>query len=266
MELQELIARGRFLFTNSPKRLEVFKAINGRRNTKEISTACGRGYQSTINDLRMMKDYDLIQPKTQNGKPVIKVGCLVYEKTPMLKHIPTSYFEDNSKGRLKVIKKKKVQKASKQKKISALSVPSETDILDICKHGEDQIYEFKEPGVATKKISKEIAAFLHTKKGGLLFYGVADDGSIIGSDRTRQDFDQSVQNSIRNTISPQPNIDIVEKDVIGQKVIIIRVPSWDTKTLYQYTKDNRYYIRKGSNVFALKPDELSKLGKGEYVV
>ena len=60
--------------------------------------------------------------------------------------------------------------------------------------------------------------------------------------------------------------DIVEKDVIGQKIIIIRVPSWDTKTLYQYTKDNRYYIRKGSNVFALKPDEISKLGKGEYVV
>lgn len=266
MDLQELIFRGRFLFSGSPKRLEVFKLVNGRRNSKEIAIACGRGHNSTLNDLKMMNDYSMIQPKINNGEILRKNRCIVYEKVPLLNHIPTKYFEDGSKGRTKIIKKEKVQKNARLQVISSLHIPSETELLDICRYGEDQIYEFKEPGVATKKITKEIAAFLHTKKGGLLFYGVADDGSIIGSDKTRQDFDQSVQNSIRNTISPQPNIDIVEKDVIGQKVIVIRVPSWDTKTLYQYTKDNRYYIRKGSNVFALKPDELSKLGKGEYVV
>jgi len=266
MDLQELIFRGRFLFSNSPKRLEAFKLVNGRRNTREIATSCGRGHNSTLNDLKMMNDYGLIQPRTNNGEIIKKNGCLVYEKVPLLKHISVNYFENGTKGRTKTFVKEKMQKDTKSQSISSLHIPSETEILDICRHGEDQIYEFKEPGIATEKITKEIAAFLHTKKGGLLFYGVADDGSIIGSDKTRQDFDQSLQNSIRYTITPQPNIDIVEKDVLGQNVIIVRIPPWDTKTLYQYTKDNRYYIRRGGNVFALKPEEISKLGKGEHVV
>lgn len=266
MELQELITRGRFVFSNSPKRLDVYKLVNGRRNTKDVATKSGRGVHSALNDLKMMRDYGLIEPKISNGQEVKKDGCLVYEKVPMLKHIPFSYFEDESKGRLKVVKKKKVTKGKKTQSLSSLSVPSENEILDICNHGEDQIYEFKEPGVATRKITKEIAAFLHTKKGGLLFYGVTDDGSIIGSDKTRQDFDQTIQNSIRNTISPQPNIEVKENNVMGQNIIIITVPAWDRKTVYQYTKDNRYYIRKGANVFALKPEEIGKLAKGEYVI
>jgi len=265
MDLQELIFRGRFLFSNAPKRLGVFKFVNGRRNSKEIATSCGRGHNSTLNDLKMMNDYGLIQPKTNNGDIVKKNGCIIYEKVPLLKYIPLSYFESGSKGKTKTFKKQKIQKDARHQGISVLPIPSETEILDICRHGEDQIYEFKEPGVATEKITKEIAAFLHTKRGGLLFYGVTDDGSIIGTDKTRQDFDQSVQNSIRNTISPQPNIDIIEKDVLGQTIIIIRIPPWN-KNLYQYTKDNRYYIRRGGNVFALKPEEISKLGKGEHVV
>lgn len=122
-------------------------------------------------------------------------------------------------------------------------------MLDICRCGEDQAYEFKEPGVETKKIIKEIAAFLHTKRGGLLFYGIADDGSIIGSDRRRQDMDQSLQNSIRTTISPQPSIEITEKEVIGQPVLVIAIPPWDRKTLYQYTKDSRYYTGEDECVF-----------------
>ena len=266
MELQELITRGRYVFSNSPKRLDVFKLVNGRRNTKEIATKSGRGVNSALNDLKMMRDYGLIEPKIFEGQEVKKDGCLVYEKVPMLRHIPFSYFEDKSKGRLKVIKKENVTKGTRTQSMTSLSIPTENEILDICNHGEDQIYEFKEPGVATRKISREVAAFLHTKKGGLLFYGVADDGSIIGSDKSRQDIDQTIQNSIRNTISPQPNIEVKEINVMGQSILIITIPAWDRKTLYQYTKDNRYYIRKGTNVFALKPEEIAKLGKGEYVV
>ena len=41
MELQELISRGRFVFSGAPKRLEVFRLINGKRNTKEIAIKIG---------------------------------------------------------------------------------------------------------------------------------------------------------------------------------------------------------------------------------
>jgi len=138
--------------------------------------------------------------------------------------------------------------------------------LDICKDGENQIYEFKDPRVEIAKITKEIAAFLNTKNGGLLFYGIDDDGSIVGSDLRRQDFDQSLQNSVRNTISPQPNIKIEEKEVMGHKILVVVIPPWDRKNIYQYRKDRRNYIRKGTNVFVLTPNELTKLGKGKFVV
>ena len=62
MELQELISRGRFIFSNAPKRLEVFKLINGKRSTKEIAIKLGRSLPSTLNDIRKLKDMGLVQP------------------------------------------------------------------------------------------------------------------------------------------------------------------------------------------------------------
>jgi predicted HTH transcriptional regulator len=106
---------------------------------------------------------------------------------------------------------------------------------------------------------------LHTKKGGIIFYGIDDDGVIIGSDVSRQIFDQKLQNSVRNTISPQPNIEIKDKNVLGSKIIMVVIPPWDKVNLYQYTKTEKFYIRKGTNVFALKPEEIKKLSVGEYV-
>jgi hypothetical protein len=267
MELQELISLGRFIFSGAAKRLEVFRLIDGKKNTKEIAIKMGRNFEATSNDLKKLKDMGLIEQKKDNdGKIVEKDSCAVYEKVPLLRHVPLSYFHDTSRGKIKVVKKERIYKEAGKSRLSSLAVPSENEILDICKHGEDQIYEFKAPGIETSKVSKEVAAFLNTKVGGLIFYGVDDDGSIIGSDTRRQDFDQSLQNSIRNTISPQPNVEIKERDVLGHKVLVVVIPPWDRKNIYQYKMDGRVYIRKGTNIFVATPEELKKLGKGEYVV
>jgi hypothetical protein len=267
MELQELISRGRFVFSGAPKRLEVFRLTDGRRNTKEIAIRSGRGVNATLNDIKKFKDLGLIEPKKDgSGKIAEKDGCIIYEKVPELKHVPLSYFQNASGGKMKVLTKERVSKSFRRNKLSPLAVPSETEILDICKSGEDQIHEFKAPGVETEKITKEVAAMLNTKNGGLILYGVDDDGYVIGSDQRRQDFDQAVQNSVRNTISPQPSIEISERDVLGHKVLIVVVPPWDTKSIYQYRKEGRIYIRKGTNNFVATPEELKKLGGGEHVV
>ena len=63
---------------------------------------------------------------------------------------------------------------------------------------------------------------------------------------------QRIQNSTRYTISPQINVDIKEKNIMGSNIIVTVIPPWDRVTIYQYTKDGRYYIRKGTNVFALQ--------------
>jgi len=267
MELQELITRGRFLFSGAPKRLEVFKNVDGKRSTKEIALVSGRSHVTTLIDLRKMKDCGLIQEKLTDGKPVKKDDCAVFEKLPLVNQVPLSYFKDTQKARPSADRYVETgSRAPKEPRSQPLRVPSETELLDICREGEGQLHEFKESKVETEKVTKEIAAFLNTRRGGLLFYGVADDGSIVGTDVRRQDFDQTIQNSVQNTISPKPKIEISELRVIGQKVLVVIIPPWNRKTPYQYTKDNRFYIRKGSNVFALTAEEISRLGKGEYVV
>lgn len=193
-----------------------------------------------------------------------KMEHLFSKKNSLIKHVPDSYFS-NVADTTKFIKEK-VSKISRIKNISPLHLPNESEILDICKKGEDQLYEFKSPGIKMEDLSEEIAAFLHTKNGGIIFYGIDDNGTILGSDIKRQDFDQRIHNSIRNTINPPPNADIKDKDVMGAKIILILIPPWDRKNLYQFTKKGRYLIRKGTNKFAVSPEELKKLSKGEYVV
>ncbi|MEM2293474.1 MAG: ATP-binding protein [Candidatus Aenigmatarchaeota archaeon] len=264
-DLQELISRGRFIFSNAPKRLEVFKLIDGKRSTKDIARKTGRNLLSVLNDVEKLRDMELIEEKKDpKGNIVRKERATVYEKARLIKHVPLSYFQEVAETS-KLVKKMPTRRA-KGGKPTIIYVPSEREILDICKQGEDQIYEFKAPGTEIAKITKEIAAFLHTKNGGIIFYGVQDDGSILGSDLTRQEFDQRIQNSARNTISPPPNIEVRERNVMGSKIILIIIPPWDGKTIYQYTLDNRYYIRKGTNVFALKPEEIKKLSIGETIV
>jgi predicted HTH transcriptional regulator len=132
--------------------------------------------------------------------------------------------------------------------------------LDICRDGEDQIHEFKAAGIDVQKLTKEIAAFANTKFGGLIFYGVENDGIIAGTDKRRQELDQPLQNSIKNSISPSLTIDIAEKDVLGHKIAIIQVPAWNRKDVYQY--EGRVYIRLGTNVFVAKPEQSRKLHDG----
>ncbi len=263
-DLQELITRGRFIFSNAPKRIEVFELINGKRSTKEIARKTGRSLSSVIQDIEKLRDIELVKERKNEDKIVRKDGATVYEKVPLIKHVPISYFGSVSKTDI-LVKEKPVKKGNGRKQTS-MHIPSTNEILDICKNHEDQLYEFKAPGVAVDKITREIAGFLHTKNGGVIFYGIDDSGTVIGSDLRRHDLDQRVQNSVRNTLSPQPNVQVVERNVMGSTVLLVVVPPWDRKTIYQYTKDGNYYIRKGANIFALRPEELSKLHKGQYVV
>jgi len=264
MEIQELIARGRLLFSGAPKRFEVFNLINGRRSAKDIARKTGKPLTSTLHDLQKMRDMGLILPrKDKQGKIFKKEKSIIYEKVPAIRHLPKTYFEDSTKV-VKTYERKRAIGKSAARTIKGPALPTKSSILDICRNGEDQLYEFKRAGTEMRTLSKEICAFANTKLGGLIFYGVEDDGTIAGTDRRRQQFDQSIQNSIRNTISPPPVINIVEKDVLGQRIIIIKIPAWNRKDVYHY--ERRVCIRKGTNVFYATVEESKKLHKGEFVI
>lgn len=264
MELQELVARARLLFSGAPKRFNVFNLVNGKRSAKEIAKKSGKSLSATLQDLQKMRDLELVVPRKGEDERIIrKEKSIIYEKVPLLKHLSDSYFKDPTK--LPVVEKKKPPKGRLKIKISkGIAIPREQEILNICNTGEDQLFEFKRAGTDVGTLSKEICAFANTRMGGLIFYGVEDDGAIGNADISKQTFDQKLRNSVRNTISPAISIEIIEKDVLGHRIFLIYTPPWNRKQVYQF--DGRIYIRHGTNVFIAKPEELKKLYDGECVI
>ena len=269
MDLQELITRGRLLFSGAPTRLELFKEVDGKHTAKEIAAKLNRHVNSVRRDLTTIRDVGLIQEKLDGeGNPLKRGRFPIYEKIPLARTVSVTYFQsvgrrpDTSQSvRALATTRKRARGASK---LQPLKLPSAREILDICKHGEDQIYEFKGQGTDVRKITKEIAGMLHTRQGGVIFYGVEDDGTIEGSDMSRQAFDQAIQNSVRNTIAPAATVKLNEVTVLGSKLLVIISPPWNKKDVYQY--EGRVYIRKGTNVFVARPEESKKLHQGQYVV
>lgn len=263
MELQEIVARARLLFEGAEKRRRVFQLVNGKRSAKEIARQSGKKLVGTLHDLQKMRDMELISPRQNgDGTTMKRDNSVVYERAPLLKHLSPSYFREPEK--LAAKKPRGEGRKSKNRSVGAISIPSNKETLDICSSGEDQLYEFKTAGTQAEKIAKEICAFANTRMGGIVFYGVEDDGSIAGADMSRQRFDQMIQNSIKHNITPTPAIRLVQQDVLGYKIILIAVPPWNKKEVHHF--QDGVYIRRGTNVFKTKADETRKLHNGEYVI
>jgi predicted HTH transcriptional regulator len=264
MDLQELIRRGRFIFAGAAERLKVYELVDGRRTAKVISRITKRHANNAHRDLRRLADIGLIEERRSEGEIAEKEGFTLYQKTPLARTVPISYF----KGPFPLSSRREGPKIashkSTKKRPRPLSLPSETEILDMCKKGEDQTLEFKAAGTEARKITKEIAAMLNTRMGGIIFYGVDDDGTIQGSDLARQKLDQPLQNSIKNSVSPAAVVTLKSVQVLGSEVLVVIVPPWNRKDVYQF--DEKVLLRKGTNNFAAKPEELRKLHRGEYVI
>ena len=267
INLQEMILRGRFIMAEAPERLKVFERVNSKRTAEDIAKLTKRHVNSVRRDLTKLADVGLIQPCIKDGAPVKQNGFLVYEKVQLARAVPLHYF--NSPARLPRAPKGLVESVAessprKQHKPKPLAVPTQQEILDIARNGESQIHEFKGQGTEARKITKEIAAMLHTRQGGIIFYGIDDDGNIEGSDIPVQKLDQPLQNSIKNSISPAATVRLNTVSVLGNSIIVIIVPPWNKTDVYQF--DEKILIRKGTNVFAAKPEEVKKLHSRQYVV
>lgn len=265
MDLQELIMRGRFIFASAPERLALFHLVDGRQNTAYLAKRTRRHINNVRRDLNKIRDAGLIQPKIgKDGAGVEVDGFAIYEKVPLARTIPIHYFQRTPVGKNLVAPESPKAPRGTTDRRRSLPVPTEQEILDICKNGEDQLYEFKSAGTEARKLAREICAMLNTKSGGIVFYGIDDDGTITGTDVARQKLDQPLQNSVKNSISPAATVALKAVSVIGTDVLVIVVPPWNRRDVYQF--DERVLIRKGTNVFAARPEELKKLHEHKYVV
>lgn len=257
-----MITRGRFIFSGAPTRLRLFELVDGRRSTQRLATTLRRHPNNIRRDLTKIENAGLIQPKLTKD-----TGPPTYEKVPLARTIPTHYFlgggppSPRNSGRNDIPENRPSRGTKRQRPVAP---PTEHEILDICKDGEDQAYEFKAAGTDVRKLAREACAMLNTKSGGIIFYGIDDDGTISGTDVPRQKLDQPLQNSIKNSISPAATIALKTVRVMGTDVILILVPPWNRRDVFQF--DEKVLLRKGTNVFAAKPEELKKLHQGRPVV
>lgn len=257
--LQELITRGRFVMSGAPSRLEVFQAVDGRRSIKDIASLVGRHENNVRRDLTTLADAGLIQLRGAAAHPP------VYEKVALARAISLKYFAPIAK-RPKVASLTELDgtRTSRPRRgAKAIAIPTEAELLEIARNGEDQIVEFKAPGTEATKLTKEITAMLNTARGGLILYGVDDDGTIVGTDVSRQALDQPLQNSVKG-INPAANIRLASVKVLGTEVLVIVVPPWNRRDVYQFQE--RFYIRKGTNVFVARPEEVKSMHAGKSVV
>lgn len=269
MDLQELVVRGRFLFAGAPDRLRVFERVNGKRTAKEIAMALRRSASAVLHDLARLRDAGLIETRRDPSTttPLKKDGAVLYHKLPLARTIPLRYFQQPTeivRGKRPPSPRSLSARQRRGRRDQALPVPSEMEVLDICRHGEDQLHEFKAAGTDIHKVVREVAAMANTSQGGLVLYGVADDGTIHGSDQPRQKFDQPFQNSIRGSIDPALTARLHAVAALGSMLLVILVPPWNRRDVYHF--DGRVLIRKGTNVFPAKSEESRRLHAGIPVI
>lgn len=262
--LQELISRARFVMSGAPQRLGLFRHINGRRNTSQLARLTQRHKNNIRRDLTRLEEVGLIQKRIDAaGSPIIEAGQPLYEKVALARSVPLRYFtEPTAVPKAPETKAARGRLNRERRRVPAC--PSEVDILAICRAGEDQTYEFKGAGTDVGKIAREAAAMANTTFGGVILYGVDDDGVIEGAAVRLQKLDQPLQNSLRTRISPALTVELRQVVVTGSLVIVVLVPFWPGNCVYHF--DERVLIRKGTNAFGAKPEESARLHRGNAVL
>jgi hypothetical protein len=128
--------------------------------------------------------------------------------------------------------------------------------------GERDTVEFKrELPHETDRVMRTVAAFANGA-GGVLLFGVEDDGQIIGfaPKRARTAVDH-LTNLIRDKIRPLPNFrgDVIQTD--GRPIVALTVEAGQHPP-YGVGSDSRalrYYIRRAASTFPASPDDLREL-------
>lgn len=111
------------------------------------------------------------------------------------------------------------------------------ELFDLIEEGEGIDIEFKRQFSSPEKIAKEIIALANTK-GGYVFFGVDDDGSIYGVPSEKSELDEIEHAS---QFLCDPSVRIITETVHagkGKYIVLVRVPESDTKPHYLVDFDN----------------------------
>lgn len=120
---------------------------------------------------------------------------------------------------------------------------------------ENETTEFKESLSQLDKGVRSLSAMLNRHRGGTVYFGVDDNGNVIGLDIGNSSL-ETVRNAVRSLIKPQITPVIKEHTTDdGKKYISL----WATGTSIPYSFDGRYYIRNVSSDEQAEPEVLVQL-------
>lgn len=100
-------------------------------------------------------------------------------------------------------------------------------IKEIITEGEGLTTEFKQRFSTHNKIAKEIIAFANTK-GGLLFFGIDDDGSIYGVE-SEKEISELVKETAEQYCEPKIEYQIKFIELLGREIVIVEIHSSNKK-------------------------------------
>ena len=128
------------------------------------------------------------------------------------------------------------------------------EILERIELGENSVTEFKEK--INKELAKEFVAFSNSK-GGNIFFGVNDNGDIIGlSEADRIKIKEFISNIAQN-ITPFIEIQFQNVKIDDKFLIIVEIPEGDTKPYC--TSKGVFYKRQGESSVNISREEIIRL-------
>ena len=121
-------------------------------------------------------------------------------------------------------------------------------------------YDFKEMLERKKMKSwlKSVSAFANTN-GGSLFYGVNDDGEIVGLSDPQGDAD-AISEAIKARLDPVPEVQLIPLEHEGKHLLEVRVKAGTLTPYYYYQDGTRTaYVRVGNESVECNSQQLLSL-------
>ena len=137
------------------------------------------------------------------------------------------------------------------------------DLKRIISAGEGQLIEFKEisGGINPKALAQTIAAFANTD-GGDIYIGIADAGTVIGTQVNTISFDH-ILNAAREICQPAIEIDIQTISINKKNVIRISV---DRSLMLHSLSNGMVYVRVGSQDKRIVGEDIARLATAKSLV
>jgi len=126
------------------------------------------------------------------------------------------------------------------------------EVLNLINQGESETLEFKLRLPDTLLLAKQISAFANTQ-GGVLIFGVGDDGKIAGIDNLKLTYQVLEQAEKRITPAIKLKPDTISLN--GKKVVIVKI---EKGNLSPYFAGKQAFQRKNMDIIPLTGDNLYK--------